>query len=230
MATQTKTKKSLKGKSTVMPKNSFTEENAIYDETLPARKGWSKVIQKGQILRIIDLGGNQAVDTIVYNADDVTERYSAENTIRSQGNIFLTTGTDLMSSEDRALATIIADTCGKHDTSGGACSAESNTVRFGHDKKNMHACRDNFLLALAEIGMDKRDIVPNINFFMNVPVSPEGTLEIVDGISAPGSYVDIEAKVNLLVVISNCPQMNNPCNGYNPTPIRFLVWDKAKRK
>jgi len=200
-------------------------QSAIYDQVLPARRPWSRVIQKGQVLRIVDLGGNQAVDFLVYNADDSSERYSAPDTIRNQNNIFLTTGSKLYSNDGNVIMTILNDSCGRHDTSGGACSCESNSVRFGMDKKWQHACVENFLTALSWHGMGKRDMVSNINFFMNVPVSKDGTLEIVDGISDPGSIVDLQAEMNALVVISNCPQMNNPCNGYNPTPIQLLVWD-----
>ena len=198
---------------------------AVYDQILAARKPWAQVITKGQTLRIVDLGGNQAVDFLVYNADDPSERYSAPDTIRMQYNIFITTGTKLYSNDGNVLMTVVKDTCGKHDTSGGACSCESNSVRFGLDKKWQHACVENFLYALKDYGMDKRDMTSNINFFMNVPVSKDGTLEIVDGISDPGSIVDLCAEMNALVVISNCPQMNNPCNAYNPTPIQLLIWD-----
>lgn len=201
-------------------------KTAIYDEVVPARHPWSRVIKKGQILRIEDLGGNQAVDFLVYNADDPAERYSAQDTTVAQGNLYLTTGSKLVSNDGRVLMTILNDTCGRHDTSGGACSCESNSVRFGLDKKYQHACVENFLTALAPYGLGKRDLVSNINFFMNVPVSVEdGTLEIVDGISAPGSIVDLQAEMNALVAISNCPQINNPCNAYNPTPIRLIIWD-----
>lgn len=200
-------------------------QNAIYDYVLPARHPWSRVLRKGQILRIVDLGGNQAVDFLVYNADDPTERYSAADTIVQQGNIFITTGSKLVSNEGRTIMTVLKDTCGRHDTSGGACSCESNSVRFGLDKKYQHACVENFLAAIAPYGMGKRDLVSNINFFMNVPVSEDGTLEIVDGISDPGSVVELRAEMNALVAISNCPQINNPCNAYNPTPIRLIVWD-----
>jgi uncharacterized protein len=200
-------------------------KEAIYDQVVPARHPWSYVIKKGQILRIEDLGGNQAVDFLVYNADDPSERYSATDTTVAQGNIYLTVGSKLLTNDGRAIMTIIKDTCGRHDTSGGACSCESNSVRFGLDKKYLHACVENFLVALAPYGMGKRDMVSNINFFMNVPVSDDGTLEIVDGISAPGSIVDLRAEMNALVVISNCPQVNNPCNAYNPTPIRLMIWD-----
>lgn len=205
--------------------NELDPKLAVYDQVLAARKPWAQAIKKGQTLRIVDLGGNQAVDFLVYNADDPSERYSAPDTIRMQNNIFITTGTKLYSNDGNVLMTVIKDTCGKHDTSGGACSCESNSVRFGLDKKWQHACVENFLYALKDYGLGKQDMTSNINFFMNVPVSKDGTLEIVDGISDPGSIVDLRAEMNALVVISNCPQMNNPCNAYNPTPIQLLIWD-----
>jgi len=197
----------------------------IYDHVIPARAPWSGIVRRGQTLRIVDLEGNQAVDCILYSAADPTERYSAAQTIVAQANIFLTTGTKLMSDEGNVLMTIVADTCGRHDTIAGACSCESNTLRYGHHTKQQHACVENFLLALSRHSMGKCDMVSNINWFMNVPVEDDGTLGIVDGISAPGKYVDLLAEMDTLVVISNCPQMNNPCNGFNPTPIRVVVRD-----
>lgn len=202
-------------------------QRVVYDEVLPATRPWAMVVKRGQCLRIVDLGGNQAVDFLVYNAKDPAERYSAPETIRAQNNLFLTTGSQLYSNDGEVLMTIVADTVGSHDTSGGACSCESNSVRFGLDKKYQHACVENFLTALGWYGLGKRDMVSNINFFMNVPVSEDGTLEIVDGISDPGSMVDLRAEKDALVVISNCPQMNNPCNGYNPTPIRLIIWNPS---
>ena len=170
-----------------------------------------------------------AVDTIFYNANDPGERYSANDTIRAQGNIYLTTGSKLLSDEGNVLMTIVADTCGRHDTLGGACAAESNTVRYALDKKPMHNCRDNYLLALANWSadeLDKRDLVSNVNFFMNVPVTPEGRLTFEDGISDSGKYVEMRAEMDTIVLISNCPQLNNPCNAYNPTPVELIVWDE----
>lgn len=199
--------------------------SAIYDEALPARQPWSRVIKKGQILRILDLMGNQAVDTLFYNANDASERYSAADTVVRQRNIFITTGTELISNEGNVMMTVINDTCGKHDTLGGACSMESNSVRYGLHKKHLHACVENFLLELSKYEMNKRDLVSNVNFYMNVPVSEDGTLEIVDGISEAGKIVDLRAEMDVMVLISNCPQINNPCNAYNPTPVRLIVWD-----
>jgi len=186
-----------------------------------------QTIMAGETIRIIDLEGNQAADTLFYNAKDPGERYSASDTIREQGALYLTTGTVLKTNLNRDLLEIVADTCGRHDTVGGACSTESNTVRYDLEKRGMHACRDSWMLAIAEheeLGLAKEDIGHNINFFMNVPVTPDGQLQFADGVSAPGKYVELTAKMDTIVLISNCPQLNNPCNAYNPTPIEVVVW------
>jgi urea carboxylase-associated protein 1 len=202
---------------------------AVYDEIVPAGEPWIYEILKGQHFRIVDVEGNQAVDTLFYNAHDYEDRYSAQDTIRAQANIYLTAGTKLMSSKGNVLLTIVADTCGRHDTLGGACATESNMVRYAIEKRSMHACRQSFIKAIAAWGrgLEKRDITHNINFFMNVPVTPQGGLKFEDGVSAPGKYVEVRAEMDVLAVISNCPQLNNPCNAYNPTPIRVLIWDPA---
>jgi urea carboxylase-associated protein 1 len=205
-------------------------ENARLDVVCPAGEPWMAMMREGETLRILDLDGNQAVDTLFYNAARPAERYSAPDTITRNGQLYLGAGSRLYSNEGRVMLRIVADTCGRHDTLGGACSAESNTTRYSLDKRPMHSCRDNFMWALCHCqeatgrGMSKRDIAPNINFFMNVPVTPEGGLMFADGISAPGKYVEMQADMDVLVLISNCPQLNNPCNAYNPTPVRLLVW------
>jgi urea carboxylase-associated protein 1 len=195
----------------------------VCEEVVPARAPWLRLVRKGQTLRIVDLEGNQAVDFLIYSAADDAERYSAQDTIAAQGNIFLTEGSVLRSNEGAPMMTLIATSVAYHDTIGGACSCESNTLRYGHHTKSQHACVENFLLANATQGRGKRDIVSNVNWFMNVPVLPDGTLGIVDGISAPGLYLDLRAEMDVTVVVSNCPQINNPCNGFNPTPVRMIV-------
>jgi uncharacterized protein len=209
-----------------LSESSLDPKQATFDTVLGSGLGFSRIVKRGETFRIVDLEGNQAVDTLFYDAHDPTERYSAVDTIRSQGGIYLTSGSPLMSTEGRVMLKITADTCGRHDTLGGACAAESNQVRYAIDKKYMHSCRDNFLLEIANNRpeLSKRDLTANINFFMNVPVSPEGELHFDDGISAPGRYVEMRAESDVIVLISNCPQLNNPCNGYNPTPVRLLVW------
>jgi urea carboxylase-associated protein 1 len=206
----------------------LSAESASYRKVVPAGDYWMHVVKKGETFRILDLEGNQAADTLFFNADDPHERYSACDTVREQGNVFITAGTVLMSDLCRPMLTVTADTVGRHDTLGGACATESNTVRYALEKFSMHACRDSFLLAVAEnehYGLDKRDIAHNINFFMNVPVTAEGGLTFADGLSAPGKYVEMHAEMNVIVLISNCPQLNNPCNAYNPTPVEVLIWD-----
>jgi urea carboxylase-associated protein 1 len=202
--------------------------NAVLDEIVPAGEPWLRRVARGQVLRIVDLEGNQAVDTVFFNADDPDEHYSLTHTIQAQAALYLGVGTRLMSSEGQTMLTLVADTCGRHDTLGGACSCESNTVRYALDKRSMHSCRDNFMAAIMASGhLVKRHVASNINFFMNVPVTPEGGLTFEDGISAPGKYVEMRAELDVLVLISNCPQLNNPCNAYNPTPVRCLVWNAA---
>jgi urea carboxylase-associated protein 1 len=211
----------------ILKESRLDPARAVVDVVVPAGEPWLGQISPGQVLRIVDLEGNQAVDTLFYNADDTRERYSAVDTIRAQGGLYLTTGTELRSTDDRTMLTIVADTCGRHDTLGGACSSEIYTVRYGQHTRNMHACRDSFLLAAAraDIPLSKRDLTANINFFMNVPVTPEGRLTFEDGVSGGGKYVEMRAEMNVLCLISNCPQLNNPCNAYNPTPVRVLVWN-----
>ncbi len=200
-------------------------QNTAQDHFIAAEAPWSGIVRKGQTIRIEDSFGQQAIDTLFYRADDFSERYSNQDTMRMQGAAYIGIGTKIMSNEGNVMLTMTADSCGRHDTSAGACSCESNTVRFGHGTKYLHACRDNFVLEVSKHGMGKRDIVPNINFFMNVPIKPNGEMTIVDGISAPGDYVELVAEMDVLCVISNCPQINNPCNGFDPTPIRVLIWD-----
>ncbi len=204
-------------------------EDAIYDQVIDAGLGWMHELKPGQSLRILDLEGNQAVDTTFYDMTNPEDHYGAVTTIVMQKNIYLTTGSILRTESGKPLLEITADLTGRHDTIGGACSSQSNTVRYGREKVDMHNCRDSFMLQLAEdtTGLKKRDLAPNINFFMNVPVTKEGGLKFDDGVSAPGKYVEMKALEQTMVLISNCPQLNNPCNAYNPTPVRLIIWNPA---
>ena len=210
--------------------SSLQAATAKFRKVVPAGDYWMHTVNRGETFRIVDLEGNQAADTLFFNARDPHERYSASDTIREQGNIYLTCGTVILSDLCKPMLTITADTVGRHDTLGGACATESNTVRYALDKKSMHACRDSFLLAVAEnehFGLTKRDIAHNINFFMNVPVKPDGGLTFEDGVSGPNRYVEMRAEMDVIVLISNCPQLNNPCNAYNPTPIEVIIWNEG---
>jgi len=210
-----------------MQQSKLDIDTASYRKIIDAGDYFIGVINKGETVRILDIEGNQAADTLFFNAHNPSERYSIMDTIREQSNVYLTAGSKLRSNKNNIMLEITADTCGRHDTLGGACSTESNTVRYDLEKRCMHSCRDSWMLAIAEhpeYGISKRDIGHNINFFMNVPVTKDGGLTFADGISGKGKYVELEAKMDSIILISNCPQLNNPCNGYNPTPIEYLVW------
>lgn len=201
----------------------LVDGQVILDHEIGERAPWSGIVEAGDVLTIVDLHGNQAVDTLFFGGADHTIRYSAQTTIAAQGNIFLTTGTVIRDHDSAPMMTIVADEVGNHDTVGGACSQESNTLRYGHHTKHQHACVENFLIGGARHGLGKSDLVGNVNFFMNVPVDPDGSLGIVDGLSAPGRRVALRAEADTLVLISNCPQINNPCNGFDPTSVRVIV-------
>ena len=217
----------------IIVESKLTPATAALREIIPAGVPWIHVVGKGEVFRIVDLEGNQAADTLFYSAADPSERYSAQDTIREQANIYLTTGTKLMSTRGNPMLTIVADTCGRHDTLGGACAMESNMVRYAIETRYMHACRNSFMKAVRAWRlpggehMSKRDITANINFFMNVPVTPSGGLKFDDGVSDAGKYVEMRAEMDVIAVISNCPQLNNPCNAYNPTPVEAIIWDAS---
>ena len=200
----------------------------VLDEVVPARQPWGHVVRRGQILRLTDLEGRQAVDFLCYDAADPADRYSATNTVKVQGKVFVERGTVLYSDAGRALFTVVADTCGRHDSIVGCCSDANNFLRYG--VRGEPNCYDNFLAALAPFGLGRSAIVANVNFFMSAPVRSNGRLAIVDGRSKPGSYVELRAERDVIAVLSNCPQMHNPANAYNPTPIRVTIRRRAAAK
>ena len=195
----------------------------VLAQTVAPRAPWSAKVAAGDVLTIVDLAGNQAVDCLLYSAADTSVRYSAPETIARQGRILLTTGSVLRADTGQALMTVVADEVGAHDTLGGACSKESNTLRYGQHTRAQHGCMENFLIEGARYGLGARDLASNINWFMNVPVDPDGALGIVDGLSGPGKRVALRADIDTLVLVSNCPQINNPCNAFDPTPVRMIV-------
>jgi urea carboxylase-associated protein 1 len=209
----------------MMEPSAFT--NLVLDVVIPARSPWSHVMRRGQKMRLIDIEGQQAVDALFYSATDTAQRYSAQDTVREQGSAYIGLGTRLVSNQGVVMARVVEDSSGRHDTLAGCCSCESNVVRFGEATRYQHACRENFVLELGRYGMGKRDIAPNVNFFMNVPIDDAGNFAVLDGISPPGSYIDLVAEMDLLCVFSNCPQINNPSNDFNPTPVRVMIWDAA---
>ncbi|NAZ80935.1 DUF1989 domain-containing protein [Kineococcus sp. R8] len=197
--------------------------DVVLDERVAPRAPWSAVVAAGDVLTIVDVGGNQSADCLVFAAHDTSERYSVPDTLAWQGNAYVRQGTVLRSGLGNPLMTVVGNEVERQDTIGGACGKESNTLRYGHHTAFQHGCRENFLAEAARHGLGARDLVSNLNWFMNVPVEADGSLGIVDGISGPGKRVAVRAEIDVLVVVSNCPQVNNPCNAFDPSPLRMLV-------
>lgn len=195
--------------------------SAVHD-VVPAGEGYAVRVPSGGHVRIVDVAGNQAADTLLYDAADLDNRYSAFDTVRAQRRAYLTTGSALLTQRGDLLATITEDTCGRHDTVGGACAQESNVIRYGWHTRHQHACRESFIAAGARIGITPRNLAHNINFFMNVPLTADGDLTFADGQSHPGAFVELRAERDVYLLISNCPQLNNPCNGWDPTPLEVV--------
>lgn len=202
----------------------------VSDDIVAARTPWSGTVRAGQVLTIVDVGANESGDCLIYSADDTDERYSVPDTIAMNGNVYVRTGTVLRSNLGHPLMTVIGNEVDRQDTIGGACSKESNTLRYGHHTYAEHGCRENFLYEASKYGMGVRDLVSNLNWFMNVPIEDDGTLGIVDGISAPGRRVALRAEMDVIVFVSACPQMNNPCNDFNPTPLRMIITDPEESR
>ncbi|MEM7056150.1 MAG: DUF1989 domain-containing protein [Pseudomonadota bacterium] len=195
----------------------------IEDSIVPPRAPWSARMEAGEMLRIIDLEGQQAVDFLCFNADDPTERYHAPNTIKAPKQIFIGEGSILRSNLARPMMTVTHDSCGGHDTIFGCCSFEIDMVRYG--KTNPECCQRNFERECARHSIGRELIMPNVNFFMNVPIGPDGAAQITDSQSMPGDYVDLRAEMPVIAVLSNCPEELNDATGTNgPTPIQVIRW------
>ena len=192
------------------------------EEVVPAKSSWSGIVKKGQRLKITDLEGQQAVDFLCYNNSDRSDRYSATNTVKVQGNVYVGLGSILYSDSGIPLLEVVEDTIGRHDTVYGCCSNTNNLLRYGVE--TTESCYTNFEAELAKLGMSKEAIVPNVNWFMSVPVLEDGSAGVANVVQQPNSYVTLLAKTDTLAVLSNCPQMHNPCNGYNPTPVRVEIF------
>ena len=193
----------------------------IHEEIVPAKRPWSGVLKNGQTLVITDLEGQQAVDFLCYDANNTEDRYCATNTVKVQGNVYIGLNTVLYADSGKPLMTVVEDTLGNHDTIYGCCSNPNNYLRYGVVTEE--SCYSNFQKALKERGMNEESIVPNINWFMQVPVMDDGSAGVADVAPVAGSYVSLRAETDVLAVFSNCPQMHNPCNGYNPTPVGVRI-------
>ncbi|MEH2161137.1 MAG: urea amidolyase associated protein UAAP1 [Nostoc sp.] len=197
----------------------------LIDEKLPGGAYWDYVIKRGNTLRVTDLEGFQGVSMICYNADNSIERLNVADTAKIQFNAFLKKGMVIYSDMGRILFSITEDTYGYHDLICGCSNAASNIAKYGESDYNNS--RNNFLKALGKRGLTKKDLMPNLNLFSRVAVHPNGDLEYVAGDEKPGSFIDLRAEMNVLVIISNCPHVLHPDTAYKPKPIQLTVWKSS---
>jgi uncharacterized protein len=204
-------------------------ERMVYRETLAAGGGWSALLKRHQVLRITDTEGGANVSALFYNADEPLERYNMPDTLKAQYTAFVTRGRVLLSDMGRVLGSIVADTCGWHDTLCGHSDAALVTARHGRKRyqearNDFHRnARDNFLIELGKHGLGKQDIVPSVNFFSKVVTDADGAFAFVAGHSPPGASVELRAEMNVLVVLAAVPHPLDPASAYSPRPVELLV-------
>ncbi|MBO0754300.1 MAG: DUF1989 domain-containing protein [Bradyrhizobiaceae bacterium] len=193
----------------------------ISREVVPPGGHWSRRLETGQRLRLVDLEGQQAIDFLCYSAELPFDRINLPNTVKLNRSLYISKGCKIYSDHAKVMFTVVEDTCGYHDTLAGCCSNEIDLLRY--NVKKTKSCRSNFIAELAKWSMGPSEIVSNINFFMRVPFAVDGHVEIADGISKPGDHVELRAEMPVLAVLSNCPQEHNPAAGLRPTPIEVIV-------
>jgi len=194
----------------------------VREEIIPAKEYLGVDLDKGQVLRIVDVEGKQVADVVCFNRHNTGERFSASNSKEIQSRWSLTTGHALYSDEGNKMLTIVEDTVGNNYVGGWYCNEESNYRRYG--VRGTRNCRDNLVLAAARLGIGPKEMPGAFAPFMNVIHQPDGRFQIAEPTSRAGDYMDLRAEIDLFVAISNCPQENNPCNGFKPTPLGILVY------
>lgn len=212
-----------------MTTSSPTVGQVVHEEALRGGQAWSRVLRRGQVLRLTDVEGGASVAALLYNADAPLERYSMPDTLKAQHIARLTRGYVLYSDMGRILCSVVEDTCGWHDTITGHADAAWTEKRYGKGtyQKLRNDChrntRDNFLVELGKHGLGKKDIVPNVNFFVKAAVDGAGAIAWVPGNSRAGDVVEIRAELHTLVVLSCTPHPLDPSPTYAPRPVRLSV-------
>jgi len=200
--------------------DSFKE---LSKEVIAPKGRWSKMIKKGDYLKLVDLEGQQAIDFLCYSSTLPIDRINIPNTVKLNKSLYIKAGDAIYSDHAKKMFTVVEDTCGLHDTLAGCCSCEIDFVRYGVVKTE--SCRTNFIAELSKWSLGASEIVSNINFFMRVTIGTEGEIEIVPSHSKPGDHVLLRAEMDVIAMISNCPQQNNPAAGFQPTSIEVSVWE-----
>jgi uncharacterized protein YcgI (DUF1989 family) len=190
---------------------------------IPARHGAALEVTRGQALRVVDVEGEQVGDLVCFNRDELTERYSSQNTILYNRTIYPRVGAVLVSDRGRPMLRLVRDTVGVHDLICGSCSDEYYRDRLAHAGPH-RSCRSNLAEAMAPWGIEIQDVPFSFNVFMRWPVQADGTVRPMPAPSRPGDYVDFLAEMDLVVANSACPSDITPTNNHRPTPMRFVLY------
>ena len=203
--------------------------DVLWEELIQPGATWSHVLKRGTAVRITDMLGGANVGAMFYNAELPVERYNMPDTLKAQHIARLTKGFVLYSDMGRVLCSITGDTVGWHDPIGGCSNASLVRSKYGsatyQEFRNEYYknARDGFLVELGKHGLDARDLVANVNFFSKVQVGLDGAMKFIPGHSAPGSYVELRAEMNVLAILNTCPHPLDPNSHYDPKPVRIEV-------
>jgi len=209
--------------------NPHPQTKVVHEEALRGGQSFSRVLRRGQVLRLVDVQGGASVAGLFYNADAPLERYNMPDTLKAQHVARLTQGYVLYSDMGRILLSVVEDTCGWHDTITGHADASINEKKFGKGtyqklRNDFHRnTHDNFLIELGKHGLGKKDIVPNVSLFTKVGVDASGKLSYDPGNSGPGKVVALRAEMNVLVILSNTPHPLDPSPRYAPKPVALTI-------
>jgi urea carboxylase-associated protein 2 len=199
--------------------------SVVLEEALRGGQMWSRVLKRGQILKLTDVEGGASVAALFFNADLFLERYNMPDTLKAQHIARLTAGNSLFSDMGRVLVSVLSDTAGWHDTITGHQTAEAALAKYGSGTYQKlrndfyRNTRDNFLIELGKYGLTKRDLHANVNFFTKVVPDAGGNLVFSKGSSRAGSSVELRADMNVLAVLSNTPHPLDPETTYVPKPV-----------
>ncbi len=197
----------------------------VKEWVIPAKEYAAFTLRPGQVLRFVDVEGKQVPDMVCFNEKDVTEDLNTGYSQLLNKRRELRKGDVLYSVLCNPMMTILDYSNAESHAYGAMCSEELNRRRYG--LPGTRNCRDNLTLALAPWGLNRRQIPYAFKPFMRVVVSPDGTMQIQEPTSQPGDFYDLRAEMDLVVAVSNCPQENNPCNGFKPTPLGIILYEAS---
>lgn len=189
---------------------------------LPARRGVAIRLKQGQIIKLINTHGKQVVDTWAFNPADLTEAMSMEHSRPFWLKLNPSKGDSLVTNKRQKILTLTEDTTpGVHDTLVAACDP-TRYVQLGVVGHH-GSCNENLFLALEALGLAAPETPSPLNLFMNVPVHQDGRIEFAAPVSEPGQYVCLKAEMDVIVVLSACPQDITAVNGMQPQDVHYSV-------